>query len=109
MNTREYAMRESEKGIRPHEVLRVLSHRTLEIREMACDLANGWRPRWIMGHCVNQDEQEWTIAPDPQAVTFRIRWSKKYGWRDREGNVYRLGSEPARWHRYDKLGGVYGD
>lgn len=109
MNSRQYAMKETEGDIVPHEVIDVLSHRTLVIREMACDLANGWRPRMIMGHCVNQDLQEWTIAPDDKAVLFRIRWSKHYGWRDNSKNVYRLGSEPIRWHRYERIGGVYGD
>ena len=102
-------MRETEKDIVPHEVIDVLSHRTMVIREMICDLCSGWKPEMIMGHCINQDEQEWTIAVDEKALPFRIRWSKKYGWRDSAGNVYRLGSEPIRYHRFEKLGGVYGD
>lgn len=109
MSGRDYAMKISETDIVPHEVVELMSHRTLVIREMACDLDAGWRPRMILGHCVNQDQQVWAIAPDERAIPFKIRWSKHFGWRDREKNSYKLGGEPLRWHRYDKIGGVYGD
>jgi hypothetical protein len=101
-----YAMLEGESDIIPHEVIEIISDRTLVVRTMACDLAGGWLPRMVLGFCVNQGEQVWEIKPDPQAVPFRIRLSYKHGWRDRHGNRFVMAREPRRWHRYGKLTGV---
>lgn len=105
MTGREYAMMTRGRDIVPHEVVDVLSNKTLVVREMICDLSPQWRPRMVMGQCINQDEQAWEISPDEKAVPFRIRWSQKHGWRDREGHSFKLGGEPLRWHRYDRIGG----
>jgi hypothetical protein len=102
-----YALKETETDLYPYEVLEIRTDRIMILREMVCDLANGWRPRWIMGHCVNQDEQDWEITPDEKAIQFPIRYTKKHGWRDSNGNVYTFTDEPRRWHCFHKLGGVY--
>jgi len=83
-----YANRYEEKGTLPFEVV-------------------GWRPAMIMGHCTNEEEQDWTIAPDPQALTFRIRLDKHGKWKDAAGKVYRTEAIPIRFHRYSFVGGVY--
>ena len=105
---RQFAILETERDIRPFEVVDVVSDVTLMLREMACDLKPGWRPRYIMGRCMNEDEQDWIIAPDLRAVPFRIRWSPKLRqWRDTHKNVYRFTDQPLRWHSFEKIGGVY--
>jgi len=102
-----FANRYEEKGTLPFEVVEYISGYELVIREMIADLKKGWRPAMIMGHCTNEQEQEWTIASDPMALTFRIRLDKRGKWKDAAGNVYRLEAIPIRFHRYSFLGGVY--
>lgn len=103
-----YANRYDENGgIIPFEIVEVISGHEFVIREMAADLKKGWRPAMIMGHCTNEAEQEWTIAPDPQALTFRIRLDKHGKWKDSAGKVYRTEAIPTRFHRYSFVGGVY--
>ena len=86
-----FANRYEEKGTLPFEVVEY----------------KGWRPAMIMGHCTNEKEQEWTIASDPQALTFRIRLDKHGKWKDAAGKVYRTEAIPIRFHRYSFVGGVY--
>jgi hypothetical protein len=102
-----YANRYDEKGAIPFEVVEVISGHELVLREMIADLKKGWRPAMIMGHCTNEEEQEWTIASDPQALTFRIRLDKQGNWKDAAGKVYRTEAIPIRFHRYSFIGGVY--
>lgn len=47
------------------------------------------------------------IAPDPQALTFRIRLDKRGKWKDAAGKVYRTEAIPIRFHRYSFVSGVY--
>ena len=103
----DYANRYEEKGTIPFEVLERISGHELVIREMVADLKKGWRPAMIMGHCTNESEQEWTISPDPQALTFRIRLDKQGRWKDAAGKVYRIEAVPIRFHRFSFVGGVY--
>lgn len=102
-----YANRHEEKGTLPFEIVERISGHELVIREMVCDLKPGWRPAMIMGHCTNEDEQEWTIASDPKALTFRIRLDKHGRWKDAAGKVYRTEAIPIRFHRFSFIGGVY--
>jgi hypothetical protein len=102
-----YANRYDDKGTLPFEVVDHISGHEIVLREMVCDLKAGWRPAMIMGHCTNEDGQDWTIASDPKALTFRIRLDKKGKWKDAAGNVYRMEAIPIRFHRYSFVGGVY--
>ena len=99
-----YALRDVDGGVVPYEIVRVPTDKTLVIREMACTLADGWRPRLVMGFCENQDEQQWVIEPDPDGICFKIRWSKHYGWRDSGGNRYRIAKEPSKRYRFGTIG-----
>jgi hypothetical protein len=102
-----FANRYDDKGTIPFEVVDHISGHEFVIREMVADLKKGWRPAMIMGHCTNEDEQEWTIASDPQALTFRIRLDRHGKWKDAAGNVYRLEAIPIRFHRFRFVSGVY--
>jgi hypothetical protein len=105
--TLNYANRYDEKDTLPFEVVEWISGSELVIREMVADLRKGWRPAMILGHCTNENEQEWDISPDPDALTFRIRLDKHGRWKDVGGKVYRLEAIPVRFHRYSFVGGVY--
>jgi hypothetical protein len=102
-----YANRITGKGIEPFEVVEVVSGRELTIREMVADRVKGWVPKMLMGHCMNESEQQWSIAPDERAPRFRIRRSKNGEWKDVSGNLYKLEPKPVRFHRFSVLGGIY--
>ena len=102
-----FANRYEDKATLPFEVVEVISGHELVIREMIADLKKGWRPAMIMGHCTNEEEQEWTIASDLKALTFRIRLDKHGKWKDAAGKVYRTEAIPIRFHRYSFVSGVY--
>lgn len=102
-----YANRYDDKGTLPFEVVEHISGHEFVIREMIADLKKGWKPAMIMGHCTNEESQEWTITSDPLALTFRIRLDRHGKWKDVAGKVYRLEVIPVRFHRYSFVGGVY--
>lgn len=102
-----YANRYDDKGTFPFEVVDHISGYEVLVREMASDLKPGWRPAMIMGHCTNEDGQDWKISSDPKALTFRIRLNRNGMWKDAAGNVYRMEAVPIRFHRYSFVSGVY--
>ena len=79
-----YAMHIGWTDVNPYEVIRVVSEKTLEIREMKATKGE-WKPEFVpggfCGTVVNQCEQKWVIEPDPEAPVIRIRLGKK-GWNE---------------------------
>ena len=105
--TQKYANRYTERDILPFEVMDFVSPSELIICEMSCDLLPGWKPRMVMGHCLNESEQRWHIESDEEALLFRIRLNQVGEWKDANGNVYELAENPMRFHRFSFIGGVY--
>lgn len=105
--TLRYANRYTERDILPFEVVDLISAGELVIREMSCDRARSWKPRMVMGHCLNESDQEWDITSDDEALTFRIRLNKYGEWKDACGNVYQLAENPMRFHRFSFVSGIY--
>ena len=91
----------------PFEIIRVISDRTIEIREMKATLSKHWKPIFEVGgfggHCVNTRDQEWDIEPLPNMPIFRIRRSNKRGkpWRDKYGLQYSLSEYPYKYYDYN--------
>lgn len=89
--------------INPYEVIRKVSEKCLEIREMKAELAPDWKPEFIPGgfsaHCINQCSQKWIIEPDPSQKVERIRLGKK-GWKGKRG-MFRLGDKPVKFYDYN--------
>lgn len=105
--TMKYANRYTDRGALPFEVVDPVSPSELVVREMSCERLQGWTPRFVMGHCLNESEQRWDITSDLEALPFRIRKNKQGEWLDVSGNVYRLADIPVRFHRFSFVGGVY--
>lgn len=94
----------------PFEVVRVISDKTMEIRQMKATLSPDWKPDIIpggfAGHCVNQNEQVWLYESDPSMPVVRMRkvkpthanrlmtWKSKYGH-------HRLSDKPRKFHDYN--------
>jgi len=88
----------------PYEIVRIISAKTIEVREMDTERDPNWKPEIIpggfSGHCTNQDEQRWTYKSNPERPVKRIRLNKR-GWQDKYGSRFYLSNEPRRFHDYN--------
>ena len=91
--------------VNPYEVVRVVSDKTLEIREMNAERDESWKPEIIPGgflvHCVNQNSQKWIITSDESREVVRIRLSAKKGWQDKYGRRFQLADKPVKFYDYN--------
>ena len=91
MTTQQYFNRIGYTDVQPCEVVRVVSHVTIEIRPMRVERGD-WQPEFVIGgfagECINQNEQAWRIASDATEQTIRIRLHSDGKWRDSMGNKY---------------------
>lgn len=99
-----YANHLGYSDIDPYEVIRVVSDKTLEVREMHCERDESVKLEFHIGgfsaHCSNQRDQNWFITPDEQGRVFRIRLGKN-GWKDAHGRRFALGDEPVKFYDYN--------
>lgn len=88
----------------PFEVVRVISNKTIEIREMNANLVEGWKPEMIVGgfsaHCVNNNTQEYTYSTREGSPIVRARLQKSGKWKSIHGE-HRLSDEPKRFYDYN--------
>ena len=100
-----YANRIGYTDIYPCEVVKSISAKTVDIREMDAVMSEGWRPDFISGgfagHCSNQYEQKWAITSNVKAPVVRIRLSKNNGWQDKYGHKYDLADAPRKFYDYN--------
>lgn len=91
--------------VNPFEVLKVVSDKTIEIREMDADRDESVELEWVVGgfagRCVNQNQQKWLIKSNESNPTIRIRLSKNCGWRDKHGRRFSLSDKPVKFYDYN--------
>ena len=91
--------------INPFEVVRVISDKTIEIREMDAQRDESvqleWSPGGFAGHCINQRDQKWFITSNSNNPVIRIRLSAKKGWQDKHGRRFGLSDKPVRFYDYN--------
>ena len=99
-----YANHFGYSDITPFEVVKRVSAKTLEIREMSTTELP-WDRQYMaggfLGHVVNQFDQRLDIQPDPDAPVFRIRQHKSGQWYDRDGRLYTLSSSPRKFRNFN--------
>lgn len=103
-----FAMKLGWSDVDPYEVVRVVSERTLEVREMKATLLNGpssgepdalqFSPGGFCGHM--SGTQRWDIQPDPERPVIRIRKGKR-GWKSAGGSMFQLGDKPRKFYDYN--------
>ncbi len=90
--------------VTPYEVVRIVSDKTIEIREMKATLIEGWKPDMIAGgfsaHCANNGTQEYTYESDPEAQVIRARLNKNGKWKSVYGE-HRIADKPKRFYDYN--------
>jgi len=100
-----FANRLGYSDIEPFEVVRVVSAKCLEIREMDAVIDPTWKPEWVVGgfagRCVNQNEQQWNISSNPENRVIRIRLQKNGNWKSASGSRFALNDRPVRFYDYN--------
>ena len=90
--------------VNPYEVVRVVSDKTIEVREMDADRDETVKLDWVAGGfsaiCTNDRDQKWHIKSDPTAPVIRIRYGKK-GWKDKHGRRFVLSDAPHKYYDYN--------
>lgn len=70
--------------VRPYEVIRVISDKTVEVREMTATIDSNFIPEILpggfAGHCKNNRDQHYTYQSDETAPTIRMRKRKDGKW-----------------------------
>ncbi len=88
----------------PFEVVRVISAKTIEIREMDAKLVEGWKPEIVIGgfvgHCTNNNTQEYTYSTREGSPIVRARLQKNGKWKSIHGE-HRLADKPKRFYDYN--------
>lgn len=100
----QYANHHMYSDVDPYEIVRVISDKTIEIREMKAERDNSVKLEFHVGgfsaHCSNQSQQKWIITSDETAQIKRIRLGKR-GWKDAHGGRYSLADKPRKFHDYN--------
>lgn len=92
--------------VNPYEVVRVISDKTIEIREMDAERDESVKLEFHVGgfsaHCSNQRDQKWFIKSNEENSIVRIRFSKRTNtWKDKHGRKFFLSNEPVKFYDYN--------
>jgi len=91
--------------VNPFEVVRVISDKTIEVREMDAKRDESVKLEWVPGGfsavCLNDHEQKWFITSNPENPVIRIRLSAKKGWQDKHGRRFQLADKPVKFYDYN--------
>jgi hypothetical protein len=90
--------------VEPYEIVRRISDKTIEIREMDAERDETVKMVFHVGgfsaNCSNQSDQKWFIKSNPSKPVIRIRIGKK-GWQDRHGRRFKLANKPIKFYDYN--------
>jgi hypothetical protein len=99
-----YANHYGYSDVNPYEVVRVISDKTIEVREMDSERDTSVELKFDIGgfaaHCTNQHEQKWFIKSNTENPVVRIRLGKQ-GWKDKHGRKFGLSEQPVRFYDYN--------
>jgi hypothetical protein len=99
-----YANHYGYSDVNPYEVVRVISDKTIEVREMDSERDTSVEMKFDIGgfaaHCTNQHEQKWFIKSNAENPVVRIRLGKQ-GWKDKNGRKFGLSEQPVRFYDYN--------
>lgn len=99
-----YANYKGYSDTRPYEVIRWVSDKTAEIRQMDAELDPSWEPEWVSGgfagSCTNQHTQTWIYSSNPEYKVIRMRLRKDGRWYSAYGR-HALSDEPRMFYDYN--------
>jgi|TARA_R100001530_G_C4258583_1_gene139847 ATPase subunit of ABC transporter with duplicated ATPase domains len=103
-----FANRTGYSDVNPCEVIKVISDKCVEIRDMDTKQLE-WKRDWSVGgfagHLNNQRDQKWEITSNENNPVYRIRFSNpKKGyttWKDKHGRTYSMHDEAIKFYDYN--------
>lgn len=116
--TQKYANHYGYTDVNPYEIIKVVSDKTIVIREMNTEEIK-WDKDIVQGgfshRVTNQEDQKWNITSNEDAPLIRIRLNKSgtircssrkiyvpnYIWKDKYGNKYHLSDTPVKFYDYN--------
>jgi hypothetical protein len=92
--------------VEPYEVVKVVSHQTIEVRPMIAEKDESVKMEYIAGgfagHCVNNHAQKWFYKSNEEAEVIRLRWSKANNqWQQGKYNRFRMSDNPYKFYDYN--------
>jgi len=100
----QYANHYGYSDVNPFEVVKVVSDKTIEVREMDAERDDSVKMEFHVGgfsaHCSNQRDQKWHIASNASNQVVRIRLGKN-GWKDAHGRRFKLSESPVKFYDYN--------
>jgi hypothetical protein len=88
----------------PYEVIKIISDKTIVIREMKAEKDPSFKPEFAIGgfvaHCTNQEDQTWIISSNENSPTLRARLQKNGKWKSLHG-THRIAEEPKYFYDYN--------
>jgi len=99
-----YANHYGYSDVHPYEIIRRVSGKTIEIREMdatridSSDL--GFAPGGFVGHCSRQDEQRYAYTANAAAPIIRMRLRKGSQWHSIYGR-HIISDAPHKYHDFN--------
>lgn len=102
--TQNFANLFGHSDIRPYEIVKRISDKTIEIREMKAERDQSVQMHFhvggFMAHCSNQNEQKWVITSDDTNPVIRCRIQKDGTWKSAYGK-HRLSDTPRKFYDYN--------
>jgi hypothetical protein len=100
-----YANQISYTDVRPFVVVRAITDKTIEVRALDSERDPSVVLEVSIGgfnaYHINQRQQKWIITENDANPVVRLRLSKRYGWRDANGDKYKLADAPIRFYDYN--------
>jgi len=90
--------------VHPFEIVRVVSPKTIEVRQMDAERDPDFEPEFVAGgfagHCTNQHKQTWLYRSNPDNPVVRARL-RKDGFYHSANGPHSLSTEPRKFYDYN--------
>jgi hypothetical protein len=105
MFTEKFANHIGYSDVNPFEIVKVVSDKTIEVREMDATEDKSVKMEFIPGGfsavCTNIRDQKWKITSDNTAPVIRIRLNKNGKWKCKDGRRFSLSATPTKFYDYN--------
>lgn len=101
--TQKYANHYGWSDINPYEVVRVVSDKSIDIREIDTEKDPSVKTTFELGgfSAVSDNVQAWFFKPNENNRVERIRLHKDGIWRNKNGNRFYLADRPIKFYDYN--------
>lgn len=99
---RKYCNHHGYSDIEPYEVVRVISDKTVEVRQMIATqikFPQVWEKGGFAGHCVDNNNQAYEYETNKTAPIIRVRKTKN-GWKH-HGMRFQMSDKPFKFYDYN--------